>query len=113
MIPPLLLKKILGAFMLIMLIPMLRSLIQRHQKLKEKNDDKTFLDFRIIQTQADYPEFHFPLEIKLSYNDGSSEIKRIEINSVKQELHIEIQEDLSEVLIDPDYHLLAVFKHTQ
>ena len=79
----------------------------------EKNDDKTFLDFRIIQTQADYPEFHFPLEIKLSYNDGSSEIKRIEINSVKQELHIEIQEDLSEVLIDPDYHLLAVFKHTQ
>lgn len=39
-IPPTLLQKILGIFTLIMLIPMLRSLVQRHQKLKEKNDDK-------------------------------------------------------------------------
>jgi len=39
-IPPTLLQRILGIFTLIMLIPMLRSLIQRHQKLKEKNDDK-------------------------------------------------------------------------
>ena len=39
-IPPNLLQKILGIFTLIMLIPMLRSLIQRHQKLKEKNEDK-------------------------------------------------------------------------
>ncbi|HEX3013876.1 MAG TPA: sulfite exporter TauE/SafE family protein [Methanobacterium sp.] len=40
-IPPTLLQKILGIFTLIMLIPMLKSLVQRHQKLKEKNDDKT------------------------------------------------------------------------
>jgi uncharacterized membrane protein YfcA len=39
-IPPTLLQKILGIFTLIMLIPMLRSLIQRHRKLKEKNEDK-------------------------------------------------------------------------
>ena len=39
-IPPTLLQKILGIFTLIMLIPMLRSLVQRHQKLKEKNEDK-------------------------------------------------------------------------
>ncbi|MEL7669551.1 sulfite exporter TauE/SafE family protein [Methanobacterium sp.] len=39
-IPPTLLQRILGIFTLIMLIPMLRSLIQRHRKLKEKNDDK-------------------------------------------------------------------------
>lgn len=39
-IPPTILQKILGIFTLIMLIPMLRSLIQRHQKLKEKNEDK-------------------------------------------------------------------------
>lgn len=38
-IPPTLLQKILGIFTLIMLIPMLRSLVQRHQKLKEKNED--------------------------------------------------------------------------
>ena len=37
-IPPTLLQKILGIFTLIMLIPMLRSLVQRHRK--EKNDDK-------------------------------------------------------------------------
>jgi uncharacterized membrane protein YfcA len=39
-IPPNLLQKILGIFTLIMIIPMLRSLLQRRQKLKEKNDDK-------------------------------------------------------------------------
>ena len=39
-IPPTLLQKILGIFTLIMLIPMLRSLVQRHRKLKEKNEDE-------------------------------------------------------------------------
>jgi len=39
-IPPNLLQKILGIFTLIMIIPMLRSLIQRNQKLKEENEDK-------------------------------------------------------------------------
>lgn len=40
MIPPRDLQLILGIFTLIMLIPMLRSLIQRNRKLKEKNEDK-------------------------------------------------------------------------
>ena len=40
-IPPNLLQKILGIFTLIMIIPMIRSLMQRRQKLKEKNEDKT------------------------------------------------------------------------
>jgi len=39
-IPPNLLQKILGIFTLIMIIPMLRSLIQRHKQLKGKNADK-------------------------------------------------------------------------
>jgi uncharacterized protein len=39
-ISPTLLQLILGIFTLIMVIPMLRSLVQRHQKLKEKNGDK-------------------------------------------------------------------------
>ena len=39
-IPPNLLQKILGIFTLIMIIPLLRSLIQRRKKLKEKNEDK-------------------------------------------------------------------------
>ena len=39
-IPPALLQKILGIFTLIMLIPMLRSFVQRRQKLNEKNEDK-------------------------------------------------------------------------
>ncbi len=39
-IPPGDLQLILGIFTLIMIIPMLRSLVQRHQKLKEENADK-------------------------------------------------------------------------
>lgn len=39
-IPPNLLQKILGIFTLIMIIPLLRSLIQRRKKLKEKTGDK-------------------------------------------------------------------------
>lgn len=47
LIPPVLLQKILGIFTLIMLIPMLRSLIQRQQKMKElngENQEKTTLN---------------------------------------------------------------------
>lgn len=39
-IPHTLFQKILGIFALIMIIPMLKSIVQRHQKLKEKNEDK-------------------------------------------------------------------------
>lgn len=39
-IPPALLQKILGIFTLIMLIPMLRSFIQRRHEMKEKNGDE-------------------------------------------------------------------------
>ena len=39
-IPPILLQKILGIFTLIMLIPMLRSLVQRNKEMNEKNEDK-------------------------------------------------------------------------
>ena len=39
-IPPRDLQLILGIFTLIMIIPMLRSLVQRHKKLQEENDDK-------------------------------------------------------------------------
>lgn len=78
----------------------------------QKNNGKTFLIFNINQTQIDYPEFHFPLEIKLSFSDGTSEIKRIIINSDKQQFDIEILKDLKEISIDPDEHLLAIFNHT-
>ena len=39
-IPPRDLQLILGIFTLIMIIPMLRSLVQRHKKLQEENNDK-------------------------------------------------------------------------
>lgn len=76
----------------------------------EINDDKTFLDLKIAQTQTDYPEFHFPLEIKLNYKSGESEIKRIEINSANQEFRFEIPADINDLVIDPGYNLLAIFK---
>ncbi len=76
----------------------------------EKNDDTTFLNFKIIQTQTEYPEFHFPLEIKLKYKNGETEIKRIEINSANQEFRFAIPDDINDLVIDPDYHLLAIFK---
>lgn len=41
LIPPALLEKSLGVFILIMLIPMLRSIIQRHRKQKEEQKENT------------------------------------------------------------------------
>jgi len=38
-IPPALLQKILGIFTLVMLLPMLRSLIQRRQRINEEKED--------------------------------------------------------------------------
>ena len=76
----------------------------------KSEDNKTFCDFKISQTQQDYPEFHFPLELLLKYNDGSTEIKKIVVNSRDQEFKLEIKEPFNELIIDPDNYLLALFR---
>lgn len=75
----------------------------------EQKDGETLCNLNISQKQEKYPDFNFPLEIKIKYADGSSEVKRFYIDSREQELSFEVQNKGFEITLDPDNNLLAIF----
>jgi aminopeptidase N len=72
-------------------------------------NNKTYCDFKVDQIQESYPEFNFPIELLLKFDDGSSELKKIRIDSRNQMLTFEIKKPFKEIIIDPDNKLLALF----
>ncbi len=60
------------------------------------------------QTQDDYEEYHFPLDIKL-INKDQYEIKTFEIDSVKKNITFETKQIYDEIEFDPGVWLLAQF----
>lgn len=79
----------------------------------EQHDGKTLCNLNIIQTQIKYPDFHFPLEVKIKYADGNSEVKKFYIKSKKQELKFELKNKNFELTLDPDNNLLATFSRIE
>lgn len=79
----------------------------------ENNDGKTLCNLNIKQTQNKYPDFHFPIEVKIKYADGNSEVKRFYIESKKQELKFELRNKNFELSLDPDNNLLAIFNRIE
>jgi hypothetical protein len=61
------------------------------------------------QIQDNYPEFHYPLLIKIEYENGKSEVKRININSRNQDILIDVDKEAKDLILDPDNNLLAIF----
>jgi aminopeptidase N len=76
----------------------------------ENRDGKMYCNFAIHQKQNKYGEFHFPLEIRLKYNDEKFETKKLQIESRDQDFNFEISDELMEVAVDPNSNLLAIFK---
>lgn len=79
----------------------------------EQQDGKTFCNLNILQTQIKYPDFHFPLEVKINYADGNFEVKKFYIKSGKEELKFELKNKSYELTLDPDNNLLATFNRIE
>lgn len=60
----------------------------------------------VLQKQASKTMFSFSLEVKIVYNDGTSEIKSMEITKKKQMFTLSGASQIKEVHIDPDVWLL-------
>ncbi|MEN8116114.1 MAG: M1 family metallopeptidase [Bacteroidota bacterium] len=59
----------------------------------------------IIQRQEDCL-FHFPLEIKFTYDDGTSEIKSLEVNKKENKISVVRKSKVVDINIDPNSKLL-------
>ncbi len=70
----------------------------------EKEIRKTQLQLKMEQKQENL--FHFPLEIKLNYADGSSEIKTFQVNKKQESYTIDLQKSLKNIEVDPNVNLL-------
>ncbi|MDP6921937.1 MAG: M1 family metallopeptidase [Lutibacter sp.] len=58
-----------------------------------------------IEQQQEHP-FEFPLEIQLTYTDGSTEIQRIDVPGKNYSYVLETTKDVQDILLDPHTKLL-------
>ena len=74
--------------------------------------DASILKIHLNQIQDEYEEFHFPLEIKLSYKDLSIDDFKFYITSKDTLLQIPVKEIPESIDLDPDNWLLAQINST-
>lgn len=73
--------------------------------------DNFVLSVNLNQVQPGYYEFHFPLEFKIVYEDGSEEIVKSYIENRIDKLEFEFLKKPVEIIPDPFNWLLASFKN--
>ena len=76
------------------------------------NEKSYQLIIDLNQTQEKYKEYHFPIDISLQNDSGSSLIKRFYINSRDTTIETELNYKPSKIILDPDNWLLADFNNT-
>ena len=64
----------------------------------------------IYQEPQLYEEFHFPLEIKIDFIDGSSSIKKVYVDQLKEEFEFKFDHEIETIHFDPDSRLLGTFE---
>ena len=65
---------------------------------------------KIYQEPQVYEEFHFPLEIKFDFIDGSSSIKKVYVDKLKEEFVFKFDHEIETIHFDPDSRLLGTFE---
>lgn len=63
----------------------------------------------IKQTNEEFNDFHFNLDILFKYSDGSEELKTFRIEKEYSEFELNNSKKIKEVIPDPDSKLLALF----
>lgn len=75
----------------------------------KKQYETYLLEVITEQIQTGFLEYHFPLEIKVIYEDATKEILRIDINSRNQTTELKLLKRPAEIIPDPHNWLLAGF----
>ena len=74
------------------------------------DDNKKECVINIFQEPQAYEEFHFPLEIKFDFEDGSSEIQKVYVDETEKEFTFKFDREIQTIHLDPDYRLLGTFE---
>ncbi len=81
-------------------------------KLKFNDVNKTECEINIFQEPQTYPEFHFPLDIKISFNNGTFIIEKIYIKEIETKLNFKFDNEITTIEFDPDSKLLGTFENS-
>ncbi len=75
------------------------------------NDDaKNECKIKIFQELQAYKEFHFPLEIKFDFDDGTFEIQKVYVDEANEEFEFKFDREIETINMDPNYRLLGTFE---
>ncbi len=74
------------------------------------DDNKKECVINIFQEPQTYKEFHFPLEIKFDFEDGSFEIQKVYVDEMEKEFTFKFDHEIQTIHLDPDYRLLGTFE---
>jgi aminopeptidase N len=78
-----------------------------HPELTIQNQiEDNKLNITIAQKQQSEHTFTFPLELKLIYDNGSEELKTLEVSKQNEAFSISLRSELKDIVIDPDTWLL-------
>lgn len=64
----------------------------------------------IYQEPQVYEEFHFPLEIRFDFVNGSSSIQKVYVNQMKEEFTFRFENEIEKIHLNPDSRLLGTFE---
>lgn len=73
-------------------------------------NDKKQCSVNIFQEPQTYYEFHFPLEIKFDFADGSFEIQKLYVDEMTEEFTFRFDREIETIHLDPDSRLLGTFE---
>ena len=76
---------------------------------KDEDDNKFIVDFQLEQTQNEYKVYQFPLEVKIKFDDGSTESRIVKIDKRENEIELTFSKNPTAVTLDPNNWLLATF----
>jgi aminopeptidase N len=75
-----------------------------------KTENGSECTVQLFQKPQNYEEFHFPLEIKFDFADGSSTIQKVYVDELEEEFTFKLDREIESIYLDPDSRLLGTFE---
>ena len=75
-----------------------------------KTENGSECTVKLFQEPQAYEEFHFPLEIKFDFADGSSKIQKVYVDEMEEEFTFKFDLEVELIHLDPDSRLLGTFE---
>ncbi|MGD8307364.1 MAG: M1 family metallopeptidase [Ignavibacteria bacterium] len=83
------------------------GIIELEYNWETKKNRKSYLtSLNLKQTQNGYEEYHFPLDVKIEFDNIHSEIIKFNVSSIKSEFSFETDIKPEQIILDPNNWLL-------